>query len=143
MDVAIGIIIKPILLKKLMLIKIFKKTIKIEMYKGVLVLSLAKKKLDKIFIKAKAGTPYPKNFNASAVISTSVTEKDPYPNNALTISFDASINPKHAGIENSSESSKDLFCISEIFLIFFVLKAFERTGKETVPTAIPAIARLI
>ena len=70
-------------------------------------------------------------------------EKDPYPNNAFTISFDANINPKLAGIENRSESSKDLFCISEIFLTFFILKALERTGKETVPTAIPAIARLI
>ena len=59
------------------------------------------------------------------------------------ISFEAKINPKLAGIENRSESSKDLFCISEIFLTFFILKALERTGKETVPTAIPAIARLI
>ena len=43
-------------------------------------LSLAKKKLDKIFINANAGTPYPKNFKAKAVISTSFKEKDPYPN---------------------------------------------------------------
>ena len=106
-------------------------------------LSLAKKKFDKIFINAKAGTPYPKYFKAAAVILTSFIEKDPYPNNAFTISFDAKISPKLAGIEKRSESSKDLFCISEIFLIFFILKAFERTGKETVPTAIPAIARLI
>ena len=106
-------------------------------------LSLAKKKLDKIFINAKAGTPYPKNFKAAAVISTSLTEKDPYPNNAFTISLEARINPKLAGIENSSESSKDLFWILEIFSIFFILKALERTGKETVPTAIPAMARLI
>ena len=106
-------------------------------------LSLAKKKLDKIFINANAGTPYPKNFKAAAVISTSFIEKDPYPNSAFTISFDAKINPKLAGIENKRESSKDLFCISEIFLTFFILKALERTGKETVPTAIPAIARLI
>ena len=109
MDVAIGMIMNPISLKKLTLIKIFKKTINKEMYKGVLVLSLAKKKLDKIFINANAGTPYPKNFKAAAVISTSSIEKDPYPNNALTISFDANINPKLAGIENKSESSKDLF----------------------------------
>ena len=108
-----------------------------------MVLSLAKKKFDKILINANAGTPNPKNFKAAAVISTSFTEKDPYPNNAFTISFDAKINPKLAGIENRSESSKDLFCISDIFLIFFILKALERTGKETVPTAIPAIARLI
>ena len=106
-------------------------------------MSLAKKKFDKIFTNANAGTPYPKNFKAAAVISTSFTEKDPYPNNAFTISFDAKINPKLAGIENRSESSKDLLCISEIYLTFFILKALERTGKETVPTAIPAIARLI
>ena len=79
------------------------------MQKGVLVLSLAKKKFDKIFINANAGTPYPKYFNADAVILTSLSEKDPYPNNALIISFDANINPKLAGIENRSESSKDLF----------------------------------
>ena len=69
-----------------------------------MVLSLAKKKLDKILINAKAGTPYPKNFKATAVIFTSSSKKDPYPNNALTISFDANINPKLAGIENRSES---------------------------------------
>ena len=59
-----------------------------------MVLSLAKKKFDKIFINAKAGTPYPKNFKAADVISTSFIEKDPYPNNAFTISCDAKINPK-------------------------------------------------
>ena len=106
-------------------------------------LSLAKKKLDKILINANAGTPYPKNFKAVAVISTSFTEKDPYPNNAFIISFDANINPKLAGIENKSESSKDLFWIFEIFFKSLILKAFERTGKEPVPTAIPAMARLI
>jgi hypothetical protein len=31
----------------------------------------------------------------------------------------------------------------EIFFTFFILKALERTGNETVPTAIPAMARLI
>ena len=108
-----------------------------------MVLSLAKKKFDKILINANAGTPYPKNFKAAAVIWTSLIEKDPYPNNAFTISFDAKINPKLAGIENKSESSKDLFCISEIFFTLLFLNAFDRTGKETVPTAIPAIARLI
>ena len=133
----------PISLKKVILIKIFKKTINTEIWKGVLVLSLAKKKLDNILISANAGTPYPKNFKAAAVISTSFIENDPYPNNAFTISFEANINPKLAGIENSNESSKDLFWILEIFFTFFILKALERTGKETVPTAIPAIARLI
>ena len=108
-DVAKGIIMNPILLNKLTLIKIFKKTMNKEIKKGVFVLSLAKKKFDRIFINANAGTPYPKNFKARAVISTSFTEKDPYPNNALTISFEANIKPKLAGIENRRESSKDLF----------------------------------
>ena len=80
-----------------MLIIIFNITTNIEMQKGVLVLFLAKKKLDKILINANAGTPYPKNFKAAAVITTSFKEKDPYPNNAFTISFDAKINPILAG----------------------------------------------
>ena len=75
-----------------------------------MVLSLAKKKFDKIFINANAGTPYPKNFKAAAVITTSFTEKDPYPNNAFTISFEAKINPKLAGIENKRK--RDLLTVS-------------------------------
>ena len=81
----------------------------VEIIKGVFVLSLAKKKLDKILINENAGTPNPKNFKAAEVISTSFIEKDPYPNNAFTISSEANIKPKLAGIENRSESSKDLF----------------------------------
>ena len=57
MEVAMGIIKNPILLKKLILIITFKKTIIEEMKNGVVVLSLAKKKLAKIFTKAKAITP--------------------------------------------------------------------------------------
>ena len=53
------------------------------------------------------------------------------------------IKPKLAGIDNKSDNSNDLFWMFEIFLIFFCLKAFDKTGKETVPTAIPAKARLI
>ena len=34
-----------------------------EIKKGVFVLSRAKKKFDNILTNAKAGTPYPKNFN--------------------------------------------------------------------------------
>ena len=78
---------------------------------------------------------------ADAVISnnrTDTSEKLKYDWKTLS-----KINPKLAGIENKSESSKDLFCIWEIFFTLFFLNAFERTGKETVPTAIPAIARLI
>ena len=40
-------------------------------------------------IKAKAGTPYPKYFKAFAVILMFSSENVPYPNSALTISFDA------------------------------------------------------
>ena len=76
-DVAIGIIRNPTLLKKPTLIKIFKKTINDEIKKGVFVLSLAKKKLDKIFISAKAITPYPKYISAEEVIFTSSGVKDP------------------------------------------------------------------
>ena len=77
-------------------------------------LSLAKKKFDKIFINAKAGTPYPKNFNAAAVISTSFGEKDPYPNNAFTISFDAKL------IQNLQE----LKIKEKVQKIYFVYQKF-------------------
>ena len=92
---------------------------------------------------AKAGTPYPKYFRASAVKLTSSLEKEPYPNKALTISSEAKIKPRLAGIDNNKESSKDLFWMIDSFFIFLFLNAFESTGRETVPTAIPAIARLI
>ena len=65
-----------------------------------------KKKLDKIFIKAKAGTPYPKYLKN--ITSASLAENDPYPNNALTISSEATINPKLAGIDKSKEKFKRL-----------------------------------
>ena len=82
-------------------------------------------------------------MRASAVNTTSSFEKDPYPNKALTISSEAKINPKLAGTDNNNDNSKDLFCMFVNFFRFFVLKAFDSTGKETVPTAIPAIAKLI
>ena len=63
------------------------------------------------FVKA-SGTPYKKNFKAVAVISTSFLLNDPYPNNAFTISSDAKINPKLAGIEKRRDSSKDSSLIS-------------------------------
>ena len=72
-------------------------------------LSRAKKKFAKIFIKAKATIPYPKNIRASEVICTSFIEKEPYPNNPFTISVDAKIKPKLAGIDNNKDSSRDLF----------------------------------
>ena len=57
MVVAIGIIIKPISLKKYKLMKIFNKTDTKETQKGLLVSWFAKKKLEKTFIIAKAGKP--------------------------------------------------------------------------------------
>ena len=67
-----------------------------------------RKKFDNILTSAKAGTPYPKYFKASAVNLTSSLEKDPYPNKALTISSEAKIKPRLAGIDSNKESSKDL-----------------------------------
>jgi len=49
--------IKPILLKKYTLIKIFNRTENIEKWNGVFVLCLANKKLENILISAKAGNP--------------------------------------------------------------------------------------
>ena len=91
-----------------MLIKILNKTINVDIQNGIFVLFLAKKKLDRILIKANAGIPQPKYFKADAVILIFSRVKDPYPNNALTISLEAKIKPKLAGIENKSESSIDL-----------------------------------
>ena len=64
---------------------------------------------DNIFTNAKAGTPYPKYFKASAVNLTSSLENDPYPNKALTISSEAKIKPRLAGIDNNKDNSNDLF----------------------------------
>ena len=74
------------------------------MQKGVLVLSLAKKKLESIFTSANATTPQPKNTKALEVILTSLGEKEPYPNNPFIISSDAIIRPRLAGIENNKDN---------------------------------------
>ena len=55
--VAIGIIMNPILGKKVKLIKIFSITEINEYLNGVLVSFLANKKVEKIFIKENAGSP--------------------------------------------------------------------------------------
>ena len=55
--VAIGIIINPILLKKITLIKMLTATDKTDILNGVLVSFLANKKLENIFINEKAGKP--------------------------------------------------------------------------------------
>ena len=88
-------------------------------------------------------TPYPKNIKALDVILTSLIVKEPYPNKPLTISSEAIIMPKLAGIENSNDNCIDLFWMLETFEYFLDWIALESTGYETVPTAIPAIARLI
>ena len=55
--VAIGIIINPILLKKITLIKILTVTDNTEILNGVFVSFLANKKLENIFINENAGRP--------------------------------------------------------------------------------------
>ena len=55
--VAMGIIIKPSLLKKITLIKILTITDKTDILNGVFVSFLANKKLENIFINEKAGKP--------------------------------------------------------------------------------------
>ena len=55
--VAIGIIIKPILLKNIILIKMLIITDVTETLNGVFVSFLANKKLENIFIKENAGRP--------------------------------------------------------------------------------------
>ena len=55
--VAIGIIINPILLKKITLIKILTVTDNTEILNGVFVSFLANKKLENIFINENAGKP--------------------------------------------------------------------------------------
>ena len=55
--VAIGIIIKPISLKKVILISIFNKTEIREIQNGLLVLCLAKKNVEKTLINENAGNP--------------------------------------------------------------------------------------
>ena len=48
-----------------------------------------------------------------------------------------------SGIDKSKDNWIDLFWISKTFKKFFDLMIFERAGNETVPTAIPANAKLI
>ena len=91
-------------------------------------MSLAKKKFDNILTNAKAGTPNPKYLKASAVNLTSSLEKDPYPNKALTISSDAKIKPRLAGIDSNKESSRDLLWIFDSFFMFFFFKCFWKCG---------------
>ena len=64
----------------------FNKTDIAEKQKGILVLSLAKIKLENIFIKENAGSPREKNNKALAEFLTVVLSKDPQPNNEDTIS---------------------------------------------------------
>ena len=113
--VAIGIIINPILLKKITLIKILTATDNKEILNGVLVSFLANKKLENIFINENAGKPSEKQNNAIAEFFTLSVSNDPYPNNEEVISSDATIKANDAGKLRNKLNSKALFCISEIF----------------------------
>ena len=67
-------------------------------------MSLAKKKLAKIFISENATTPNPNNIKASDVVLTSLDVKEPYPNKPFTISSDAIMRATLAGIESNSDN---------------------------------------
>ena len=94
-------------------------------------------------INAKAGTPKAKYINTKDVLVTSSCVKEPYPNKLFTISLDAINKPNAAGSDKARDNSKDLFCKILIEFLLFSLIFFDRFGKTTVPTAIPAIAKLI
>ena len=59
-----------------------------------------------------------KTLRHAAVISTSFIEKEPYPNNAFTISLDANINPQLAGIEEQVKVQKIYSEYQKFFLYF-------------------------
>ena len=63
----------------------------------------------KFLLSANAITPNPKNTKALDVILTSFDVKEPYPNNPFTISSEAIIKPRLAGIDNNKDNSIDLF----------------------------------
>ena len=84
-----------------------------------------------------------KYINAKDVFPTSSCVKEPYPNKLLTISSDAINKPNAAGSDRARDNSKDLFCKILIEFLLFSLIFFDRLGNTTVPTAIPAIAKLI
>ena len=88
---------------------IFKITDKKEYTKGVLVLFLANKKVENIFIKENAGRPKEKQNKAFAEFSTLILSKDPYPNNADVICSDPIIRANDAGKLRNRLSSNALF----------------------------------
>ena len=104
---------------------------------------LAKKKLEKIFNIENAGTPKEKNVKAIAVLVTLSLSKDPYPNNDEIICSDAKYKAKAAGTDKNKQSSKALFCKSKALSKLLFLIFLDNSGSITVPTAIPATARLI
>ena len=73
-------------------------------------MSLAKKTFEKIFNIEKAGTPNAKKVSAAEVLFTLSSLKEPYPNNDVTISSDASTKAVAAGIDQNKHNSKALFC---------------------------------
>ena len=129
-DVAIGIIIKPILLKYITLIKIFRATDIRDIKNGVFVSWLAKKKVEKTFISANAGKPKLKKNNAFAEFSTDSWLNDPYPNNAEIISSDPIIKAIAAGKLRNMLSSSALFWINNIFFFFFDERTLRAEVKQ-------------
>ena len=76
---------------------------------GILVLCLAKMKLEKTFMRAKAGSPKAKQNSASAEFFTLKISKDPYPKSAEVICSDEIKSAKVAGKHKNKLSSRDLF----------------------------------
>ena len=56
--------------------------------------------------------PMAKNLRAAEVFFILVSLKDPYPNNAFTISYDAMYKPTAAGNEMNKHKFIDLLCKS-------------------------------
>ena len=75
------------------------------------------------------------------MISTSFAEKEPYPNSLFIISSDAHINPRLAELKIVEIIVKPCFEYQKPRKIFNLIVLIELAMK--LPTAIPAIARLI
>ena len=104
---------------------------------------LAKKNVEKTFIKENAGNPIPKYNNAFAEFLTLSWSNDPYPNKEDIISSEAIDSAIAAGMLKNKLNSKALFWIRFIFSFLLFWTYLESWGSITVPIAIPAIARLI
>ena len=106
-------------------------------------LSLAKIKLEKIFIKENAGSPKEKYNKAFAEFFKLIWSKDPYPNKEDTICSLAIINPNVAGKLKNIDNYKDLSWIFFMSDNFFCWIYFDNFGSIITPIAMPAIAKFI